>query len=190
MRCALGQALLEFALAVPIFLVMMFGLVDLARYYFTEQSISHTLRAAGRYAVTGQLMSNTSYATTNTSSFPYKDRRSSIVATAQQNNPAGISIEATPSGYNSNDTFVIMSSTNFNGPWLTNSSSGIGGEYIKLQLTYQFYFVTPFLNQICAAANNGTPFSICGSIIMKNEEFQTNAYSPANGTGATTNYWN
>ena len=185
-----GQAIVEFALAIPIFLLMVFGMIDMARYYFTEQSVSHTLRAAGRYAVTGQLKENGEYDSNSSSSFPYKDRRASIVAAAQENNPAGLDIDATPSGYETNDTFIIMSSTNVDGPWDTASTSGTGGEFIKLQLQAEFYFVTPFLNQIYSSFSSSQAFIINGSLIMKNEDFQTNYYSDANAQGSSTNYWN
>lgn len=184
-----GQALLEFALALPIFLMLVFGIIDLARYYFTEQSVSHTLREAGRYAVTGQLMTNSTYNAGSSNSFPYLARRASIIAAAQANNPAGLSIVANPTNYTASDTFTISSSTNFAGPYLTNADSGTGGEYVKLQLRIPFYFITPLLNQIYSSAT-GQPFTISGSLIMKDESFQTNAYSSTNATGASTNYWN
>ena len=182
--------MVEFALAVPIFLLLVFGMIDLTRYFFTEQSLSHTLRAAARYAITGQLKTNTSYDSNQADSFPYKSRRESIIAAAQANNPAGIPIVAGPTNYTANDNLTIMSSTNFNGPWVTNSSTGIGGDYVKIELRTDFHFVTPFLNQIASGLSPSTSFLIRGSIIMKNEGFQTNAISSRNDQGSSTNYWN
>ena len=185
-----GQTIVEFALALPIFLVLIFGIIDLSRYFFFEQSVSHTLRAAARYAVTGQLTENTSYDTNDAGSFPYQDRRASIIAAAQANNPAGIPITATPDSYATNDNFIIMSSSNFAGPWLTNSTSGLGGDFVQLKINAEFYFITPFLNLIMSSFNQGQPFIISGSLIMKNESFETNTYGDANAQGSTTNYWN
>jgi hypothetical protein len=45
--------LVEFAVALPVFLVLVFGVMDLGRLYFTQITAQHALREAGRFAVTG-----------------------------------------------------------------------------------------------------------------------------------------
>lgn len=193
-----GQSAVEFALTIPILLLLVFGMIDLCRYYFTEQSVSYTLRSAARYAVTGQLQSNSSYSATNASSFPYLPRRESIIRRAMSNNPGLLDIHANMGGYSTNDNFTMMSSTNYSGPWATNSTSGAGGDYVRFSLAVPFDFITPFADLLMSSlfehsTNGSTPsthYNIQGSIIMKNEQFRTNAYPSTNGTGALTNYWN
>jgi Flp pilus assembly protein TadG len=185
-----GQSIIEFALALPLFLVLVFGLIDLARYFFYQQSISHTVRSAARYAVTGQLMSNTGFSPTNSNSFQYKTRRESIIAAAQSNNPGYVRITANATNYTSTDNFTISSSTNFSGPFTTNATSGTGDQYIKLTLSVPFEFVTPLLKQVCSALSTNTNIKIVTSLIVKTESFPTNTYNSTNGAGTSTNYWN
>jgi Flp pilus assembly protein TadG len=53
-RNELGQALAEFALAAPIFFLLVFGIVDLARCYNAWVSVQSAAREGARYAVTGR----------------------------------------------------------------------------------------------------------------------------------------
>lgn len=45
-----GQALVEFALVIPIFLLVIFGLVDLGRAVFVNNSLAEAARDGARYA--------------------------------------------------------------------------------------------------------------------------------------------
>jgi Flp pilus assembly protein TadG len=46
--------MVEFALVAPLFFVLMFGIMDFGRLFFTEETLQYAVREAGRYAVTGQ----------------------------------------------------------------------------------------------------------------------------------------
>jgi len=59
-----GQSLVEFAMIAPIFFLLIFGIIDFGRLYFTQSTLQHALREAGRYAVTGNKLSGTNPATT------------------------------------------------------------------------------------------------------------------------------
>ena len=48
-----GNTLVEFALVVLFFFLLVFGLIDFGRLFFTELTLQHALRQAGRFAVTG-----------------------------------------------------------------------------------------------------------------------------------------
>lgn len=56
-----GQSLVEFALALPLLLVMLLGLADLGRAFYYTSAIANAARAGAAYAA-----SNASTATTNT----------------------------------------------------------------------------------------------------------------------------
>jgi len=49
-----GQSMVEFALVAPLFLLLVFGILDFGRLFFTQETLQHALREAGRFAVTGQ----------------------------------------------------------------------------------------------------------------------------------------
>jgi Flp pilus assembly protein TadG len=53
-----GQSLVEFALVAPLFFLLVFGITDFGRLFFTQETLQFALREAGRYAVTGQHMAN------------------------------------------------------------------------------------------------------------------------------------
>lgn len=48
-----GQALVEFALAVTIFLLLLFATIDFGYLYFVKVTLQNAVRQAGRYAITG-----------------------------------------------------------------------------------------------------------------------------------------
>src|SRR5262249_52029354 len=49
-----GQSLVEFAMVAPLFFLLVFGITDFARLFFSYQTLQYAVREAGRYAVTGQ----------------------------------------------------------------------------------------------------------------------------------------
>jgi Flp pilus assembly protein TadG len=81
-RAKAGNAMVEFALVLPLFLLLTFGVLDFGRLFWTQETLSYALREAGRYAVTGQHQTSG----TNTVS-----RVQSIINIAQQYS-AGIPI--------------------------------------------------------------------------------------------------
>ena len=53
LRSTRGQALVEFALVLPIFAIMLFGIIDFGRYVFTANSLNNSAREAARFASVG-----------------------------------------------------------------------------------------------------------------------------------------
>lgn len=51
-----GQALVEFALAVPIVLVLMFGIMEFSRHYYARLTLQHAVSEAARFASTGSVL--------------------------------------------------------------------------------------------------------------------------------------
>jgi Flp pilus assembly protein TadG len=49
-RRSRGQALVEFALVIPIFLLMLFGLIDIGRYVYMNSTLSQAAREGARVA--------------------------------------------------------------------------------------------------------------------------------------------
>jgi hypothetical protein len=49
-----GLSIVETALAIPIFLLLIFGIVDIGRVLFAHMTLQHAVREAGRFAVTGR----------------------------------------------------------------------------------------------------------------------------------------
>ncbi len=51
-----GQGLVEFALVLPVLLLLIFGIIEFARIFYSWLIITNAVRTGERYAVTGQYM--------------------------------------------------------------------------------------------------------------------------------------
>jgi Flp pilus assembly protein TadG len=49
-----GTAMLELAIVVPLFFLMMFAVIDMANLFYAQGTLQDAVRVAGRYAMTGQ----------------------------------------------------------------------------------------------------------------------------------------
>ncbi len=54
-----GQALVEFALVMPLILFLFFGVFEFGRFYFTRLTLQHAVAEAARFAVTGDVLADT-----------------------------------------------------------------------------------------------------------------------------------
>ena len=53
-----GQSLVEFALVLPLLLLVFMGISEFGRFYYTRLTLQHAVREAARYAITGQQMAD------------------------------------------------------------------------------------------------------------------------------------
>lgn len=148
-----AQSLVEFAFVFPIFMLLMFGIIDLARYYFVDESMAHTVRESARYAVTGkqELISGTNY----------YSRRESIIRVAKRNNPGLLDISAAVANPKSGDTFT-----------LTPADGGVAKGPIQISLEQDFTFVTPFMNLVMGnPGQTNRAYKLKTSVRYQNEPF-------------------
>jgi|GEM_PF-5230956 len=197
-----GTSTVEFALALPILLLVVFGILDMCMFYFQDETMSETTREAARYAVTGELMSNPSYNTNSSNSFPYYNRRQSILETARTCNAdpfhtitytyhAGDNryLFVNPTNPDTRDMMELSSSTSFDGPWVT--TCGLGGDYIRVQYKVPYSFLTPFMNLLLSKSGaSSKTYMMTNTLIMRNELFFSNSYPSTNAKGYSNNYWN
>jgi Flp pilus assembly protein TadG len=85
-RSQSGQSLVEFALVAPVFFLLVFGVLDFGRLFFTQMTLQHALREAGRFAVTGNTIDPD-----GAGPLPSKSRIDSIKQIATQS-AAGINV--------------------------------------------------------------------------------------------------
>jgi len=159
-RSKQGQSIVEFAIMVPILIIMFLAIVDFGRYVYYEQSVSHTVRSALRVAVTGKVDENPDYDSNDDSSEEFFSRRETIIRAAKKNNPAGVLIEAGTDSANGNDTLI-----------LTPSDGGGPGEDVTLSLEYEFSFITPVLDLVAEEVTPDKKLMIRHSTTYRNEEF-------------------
>ena len=53
-----GQSLVEFAIILPLLLLVFFGIFEFGRFYFTKLTLQHAVREATRFAVTGNVLTD------------------------------------------------------------------------------------------------------------------------------------
>lgn len=53
-----GQSLVEFAIVLPLLLLMFFGIFEFGRFYFTKLTLQHAVREATRFAITGNTLTD------------------------------------------------------------------------------------------------------------------------------------
>lgn len=76
-----GQTLLEFALVVPVFLLLVCAVVDFGHVMYMQMTVQHAVQEAGRFAVTGTCSPDPNNASSNLS------RVNSIIQMAKQQAP-------------------------------------------------------------------------------------------------------
>ena len=136
-----GQATVEYALVVPLIFLLVFGLFDFGRLFFTEMTLQYALRAAARYAVTGNHLPNPA----NPSQF--LTRVASIEQVAQRY-AMGIDVSG-----------LQISSTS--------GGAGMPGDTVTLSLQHTLVLMTPIIGQFFP--NGAYTFTVSTS--FKNEPF-------------------
>lgn len=142
-----GQSLVEFALVAPLFFLLIFGVLDLGRVLFTQMTLQHALRQAGRYAVTGNHLPGTDPNTGN----PYT--RVNSIKQIAQNSAAGLNV---------NSSSIIISSVSGG-----NGSAGGPQDTVTVSLTTTLKLITPFIGRYFGP--NGYTFTVATT--FRNEPF-------------------
>lgn len=136
-----GQATVEYALVVPLIFLLVFGLFDFGRLFYTEMTLQYALRAAARYAVTGNHLPNPA----NPSQF--LTRVASIEQVAQQY-AMGIDVSG----------LTISSGS---------GGAGMPGDTVTLSLQHTLKLMTPIISQFFP----GGVYTFKVSTSFKNEPF-------------------
>jgi Flp pilus assembly protein TadG len=155
-RARHGQSLVEFAVVAPMFFLLVFGITDFGRLFFTKETLQFALREAGRYAVTGQKLAGTNPLTQN----PYT-RVESIKAIAQKY-AAGFLPSASNIDINAYDSEGVLDVAH---------PAGLPSETVVVSLTSSLTLITPIIGQYFP---NGV-YTFKVSTSFKNEPFDVAA---------------
>jgi Flp pilus assembly protein TadG len=139
-----GTSLLEFALVVPMFFLLLFGLMDFARLFYVEITLQNAVRQAGRYAITGNHLPDPQHQGQNLS------RVASITQVAQ-NAAQGLDVSA------------IQVSSLGGGA----GSAGGPGDTVTISLTTNLKLMTAMIAQFF---KKGT-YTFTVSVSFRNEAF-------------------
>jgi Flp pilus assembly protein TadG len=139
-----GSSILEFAFIVPLFLLLLFAVMDFSRLFYVELTLQNAVRQAGRYAITGNHMADPKNPGQNLS------RVGSIIQVAQ-NAAQGLDVAA-----------IQISSLNGGA-----GSAGGPGDTVTISLTTNLQLMTSLVAQFF---KNGT-YTFTVSVSFKNESF-------------------
>lgn len=140
-----AQAALEFAIVAPIFLFLLFAIVDFGRMFFLQMDMQNALDEAGRFASTGNVLPGASGANLTA------QRISSILEVAQQ------------AAVGANITSIQISSVGGG-----SGNPGGPGDTVTLSLTTSLQ-LTPIVGKFFP---NGA-YTFTASTTFKNEPFPT-----------------
>jgi len=133
-----GTTVVELALVLPFFLLLIFGIIDFGWYFFIEHTLQYATREGTRLALVG-------------GSLQGKDgnpmtREDSIISTIKENaslavNPSSLSIYIFPIGDDYKDP----------GNWQDPNSkpdAGSPGQYMRVKTQYTYKFLTPLIGAL------------------------------------------
>jgi Flp pilus assembly protein TadG len=148
-RVRRGQSLVEFALVAPLFFLLVFAITDFGRLFFTQSTLQHALREAGRYAVTGQHQP------------------------LDPNNPGGATFSRVESIRNIAQKYAVGLLTNPSDIHISSGSTtnfaGGPGQTVVVSLETKLKLITPFIGRYFGP--DGT-YTFTVSTSFKNEPFE------------------
>jgi len=155
-RSRRGQSLVEFAMVAPLFFLLVFGITDYGRLFFTQLTMQYALREAGRYAVTGQKKNGVNPATNSNYT-----RCESIKAIAQQY----------ASGLLPDSSSVTVRAYDSQGHLDADHCAGLPNETVVVSLTSQLRLITPLIGKFFPQVNGQGVYTFTVSTSFKNEPF-------------------
>ena len=122
-----GQALVEVAISLSIFLLLAMGTIDFAFLFNHKLTLQNAVRQAGRYAITG-----------NCTTTPAGCNRYNSILTTLENASAGL---LTVNNVGSDVTISCINQ----GGGCPNGAGG-PGDVVTIQVTYPYNFITPLIS--------------------------------------------
>ena len=165
-----GQTLVEFALILPILLLVIFVIIESGRIFQAYITVQHAAREGARYAVTGHWEEELAGVPVDEETGQGGPRVASIEDVAR-NALSGLPI-AGPAGYDEDNRILIghyeikIFGQNPNPPPpLLEHYAGLPNEKVAVQVAYRLELLTPVLNVIAPSVQ------VKGYVEMINEDF-------------------
>jgi Flp pilus assembly protein TadG len=145
-----GTTVVEFALVLPIFALLLMGIIDFGRYYFVQHTVQYATREGTRLGLVGGTVEG------------YEgDRTGSIMQKIKDN--AGIAIDPAELSIS---IFPITGYTDPDG-WENTQNAGGPGDFMRVRTKYTYQFLTPFIGDFFSNGRN----DILAEATYRNELF-------------------
>lgn len=135
-----GTTAVEFALVLPLFILLILGIIDFGFYFFVQHTVQYATREGTRLALTGGRL------TDNKGNF--LSREASIVNTIKDR----ASLAVDPEKLNIN-IFQVGSDYTDPGNWNQQINAGSPGAYMRVRTTYTYEFLTPLIGVFFPGGN-------------------------------------
>lgn len=145
-----GAEVVELAIVLPLFLLLLFGILDFSRLFFTEITLQRAMREGGRFGVTGRQLPDPG----NPGSL-----QSRLASIKQIIVDAAVGVQVDPAS-------IVISSVNGG-----QDNAGGPGDTFTISLTYHFVFATPLIGRYF---NSGS-HTFTASSSFRNEPFPPGA---------------
>jgi Flp pilus assembly protein TadG len=154
LRDSKGTTMVEFALVLPICLLLLFAVIEFGYYFFVQHTLQYATREGTRLALVG--------ATLNDPGGNAMTRQASVIQTIRDNasvavNPDALQISIFPVGPGYTDP----------ANWQTMTDPGLGGQYMRVRVQYTFNFFTPLIGQFFSSGAS----VITAQALYRNEAF-------------------
>lgn len=153
-RDSKGVTIVEFALVLPIFALLLCATIEFGYYFFVQQTLQYATREGTRLALVGATLTNSSGPMT---------RQASIIQTIQSSasmavNPNALQISIFP-----------VVGPNYTNPanWQTMTNPGSGGDFMRVVVQYTFKFWTPLIGKFFPSGQQ----VIIAQALYRNEMF-------------------
>lgn len=128
-----GTTVVEFALVLPLFFLLIFGIIDFGRYFFVEHTLQYATREGMRLALVG--------GTLNDQQGHPMDRTASIIQKIKDN----ASLAVDPSRLS---IYIYPVAAGYGDPtgWQTSTpNAGDPGSYMRVKTIYTYNFLIPLI---------------------------------------------
>ena len=130
-----GASAVEFALALPIFIILVIGIIEFGWYFFMQHTLQFATREGMRLALVGRTI-------TDASGNPMT-RQASIIQTIRDN--AAVAVKG-----NGLMISIYPVNNDFSDPanWQNLQNPGGPGDYMRVQTSYDYRFFTPLIGKL------------------------------------------
>lgn len=130
-----GTTAVELAFALPVLLLLIFGIVEIGRYYFVQHTLQFGTREGTRLALVGKTLQDKRGQSMS--------REESIITMIKMNvspamNPDEVSISIFPVGADYSDPQE----------WSGQTNAGAPGQYMRVRTRYTYRFITPLVGSL------------------------------------------
>ena len=154
MRDSKGATIVEFALVLPIFALLLFSTIEFGDYFFVQHTLQFATREGTRLALVG--------ATLNDPKGNPMTRQASIIQTIKDHASIAVNPDAL-------QISIFSVGPGYTNPanWQNTTDPGGGGNYMRVRVQYTFNFLTPLIQQFFPSGRH----VITAEALYRNELF-------------------